>query len=105
MRRLAAAFVLTVIALTSSTAVAHKPGTDGGEADRGCGVVRGASKYGPVGVGATRVSCKIARIVARGSVKGERFTRWRCTGRRTRFGHCHGRGIRKGGVVHWYAAH
>jgi hypothetical protein len=34
-----------------------------------------------------------------------RFERWRCTGKGTRFGHCHGRGIRRGGIVHWFADH
>ena len=86
-------------------AQAHAPGSDGGPAQRGCGSISGVSSYGPVGVGATRTTCRIARIVARGSVQGQRFSRWRCTGRNTRFGHCHGRGIRAGAIVHWYAWH
>ena len=96
---------MLVLALGVGEAASHRPGTDGGAARKACGVLYGVSPYGPVGVGATRVSCRIARIVARGSVKGQRFERWRCTGRRTRFGHCHGRGIRRGGMVHWYAYH
>ena len=94
--------VLLVLALAAS-ASAHRPGSDGGTAKRGCGTITGVSEFGPVGVGATKVRCRVARRVARGSVKGETFARWRCTGRGTRFGHCHRRGnsTRR---VHWYAA-
>lgn len=90
-----------VVALTaSSTAMAHMPRTDGGPADRGCAPVLNASIYVGVSGGG---SCSIARTVARGSVQGQRFERWRCTGRRSNFGHCHGRGIRRGQTVHWAA--
>ena len=79
-------------------AAAHDPGTDGGPADRGCRPVQAGATY----VGATRVSCRIARKVAAGVKRGQRFTRWRCTWSGGRaFGHCHGRGIRRGGIVHW----
>ena len=88
-----------------ASAVAHAPGSDGGPTARGCGVLNNVSSFGPVGVGATRVGCSIAREVASGSVRGKRFERWRCTGLRTRFGHCHGRGIRTGARVAWYANH
>lgn len=82
-----------------------RPGSDGGRSQYACGALSGVSSYGPVGVGATYVTCAIAREVAAGSVRGQRFDRWRCTGRGTRFGHCHGRGIRAGGTVHWYVYH
>ena len=89
----------------SPSALAHRPGSDGGPTARGCGVLNGISSFGPVGVGATRVGCSIARQVAAGSVRRKRFTRWRCTGLGTRFGHCHGRGVRSGARVAWYANH
>jgi hypothetical protein len=96
----------SVLALSGTGAAwAHRPGSDGGAAQRSCGALSGVSRFGPVGVGATRTSCRIARQVAAGSVRGRRFSRWRCTGMRTRFGHCHGRGVRRGAVVHWFAAH
>jgi len=43
--------------------------------------------------------------VAAGSTNGRRFERWRCTGVGKGFGHCHGRGIRRGGIVHWAVNH
>ena len=88
-----------------ASALAHAPRSDGGPTARGCGVLNGISSFGSVGVGATRVGCSIARQVASGSVRGKRFERWRCTGVRTRFGHCHGRGVRVGARVSWYANH
>jgi hypothetical protein len=96
------AFMLPAVAaiallVAAVPAVAHDPGTDGGPAQRGCQPVNNARIY----VGATRVSCSIARQVAAGSLRGQRFKRWRCTGLRTSFGHCHGRGIRRGAIVHW----
>jgi hypothetical protein len=76
----------------------HMPGTDGGPAKRGCRPVNGGSTY----VGATKVSCRIARKVVRGVKRGETFSRWRCTWSAGRaFGHCHGRGVRRGGIAHW----
>ena len=99
---LASSALVLVIAMPAS---GHRPGSDGGGGEKSCGVLENASPRGPVGVGATDVSCRIARRVARGSVRGESFTRWRCTGKRTRFGHCHGRGTREGSSVHWFAAH
>jgi hypothetical protein len=82
------------------SAIAHAPGTDGGPADRGCAPVIDARYY----VGASgRVSCGLARRIAAASIRGRRFTRWNCTGRRTSFGHCHGRGVRRGSMVHWAA--
>jgi hypothetical protein len=100
---LVAAAALAVLG-SGSVATAHLPGSDGGPAKRNCGVITGVSKYGSVGVGATRVRCRVARRVARGSVRRETFPRWRCTGKGTRFGHCHGRGAYEGAKVHWYAA-
>ena len=95
----AIAAVASTLALgVAAPANAHMPGTDGGPADRGCRPVNGGATY----VGATRVSCRIARQVAAGVTNGGRFTRWRCTWSGGRaFGHCHGRGIRRGGIVHW----
>lgn len=99
MPRLLIASLLTAAALVvPSVAGAHKPGTDGGPAQRGCAPVNARGTY----VGATRVSCRIARQVAAGVTNGGRFTRWRCTWSPGRgFGHCHGRGLRRGGIVHW----
>src|SRR5688500_9808640 len=93
------AVTTTCLALLASPAVeAHMPGTDGGPAQRGCAPVNGGSTY----VGATRVKCRIAREVVRGVKAGQSFTRWRCTWSVGRaFGHCHGRGVRRGGIVHW----
>lgn len=86
-------------ATTEPVHAAHMPGTDGGPAQRGCAPVMQARYY----VGATRVSCKVAREVAAGIIRRTSFTRWRCTFLRPSrsFGHCHGRGIRRGGIVHW----
>jgi len=82
----------------AAPAGAHQPGTDGSPADRRCHPVN----HGPTYVGATRVSCRVAREVVRGVKRGESFSRWRCTWSIGRaFGHCHGRGIRTGGIVHW----
>lgn len=106
MRRLAVLLIaIWACALLAGTASAHAPGSDGGFTGRGCRPLHGVSQYGPVGVTAYRVSCRLARRVARGSVRGQSFERWRCTGKRTSFGHCHGRGIRRGAGVGWYAYH
>lgn len=97
-RLLALAAAATAFAVPGPAA-ANMPGTDGGPAQRGCSPVNGGSTY----VGATRVSCRIARIVAAGVTNGQSFDRWRCTFTRPGrgFGHCHGRGIRRGATVHW----
>jgi hypothetical protein len=97
-RTITATAVAVVALAAPGAAPAHKPGTDGGPAQRGCRPVNHGATY----VGATRVSCRIARIVARGVTNRESFTRWRCTWSTGRaFGHCHGRGIRRRGIVHW----
>ena len=96
------ALALLVFATASS---AHQPGSDGGGGSKACGVLTGVSKFGPVGVGATKVRCRVARRVARRSVRNKRTRGWRCTGRGTRFGHCHGKGRRRGKSVHWNAYH
>ena len=98
---------LVILAVVAVPAASHGPASDGGPAGRGCGILPGGtSSFGPVGVEATRISCRIARWVATGSVrKTQRFQRWACIGRGTRFGHCHGVGVRKGAVVYWFAAH
>jgi hypothetical protein len=49
--------------------------------------------------------CKVARRVARQSVRGETVEGWGCTGKGTRFEHCHGHGTRRGKIAHWFAAH
>lgn len=107
MTRLWLLCVLAVLAVggPAAVAIAHDPGTDGGARGSACGPVSGVSRFGPIGVSASRVSCRLARQVAAGSVRGQRFERWRCTGLRTRFGHCHGRGIRRGATVGWFAYH
>jgi hypothetical protein len=97
--------VLVAAAAVPAAANGHMPNSDGGPADKGCGVLRGVSSFGPVGVGATKMRCRVARRVARRSVRGESVAGWRCTGKGTRFGHCHGRGSRRGKIVHWFAAH
>jgi hypothetical protein len=81
-------------------ATADDPGSYGGPADRLCGAAAGRF----ITVGATRVSCGIARRVATGVVRdGKRFRRWRCPGARkgSAYGHCHGKGTRRGAIVHW----
>jgi hypothetical protein len=91
--------VLVLLALPAGAA-AHDPGTYGGPADRLCRPVLGKS----ISVGATRVSCRTARRVAARRVReGERFRRWRCPGTRrgSAYGHCHGKGSRRGAIVHW----
>jgi hypothetical protein len=95
---LAALGLLVTVALASaSVAVAHRPHTDGGPAERGCAPVFGGATY----VGATNVSCRLARKVVRGTINGRRFSRWACAQPPGGFGHCHGRGSRRGAMVHW----
>jgi hypothetical protein len=91
--------VVGSMALGGSVAGAHLPGTDGGPADRGCRPVINDRYY----VGATgRVGCDRARAIARASIRRTRtFFYWRCTGRGTGFGHCHGSGPWRRSVVHW----
>jgi hypothetical protein len=98
MRKLLGALAAAALLALPTTAVGHMPQSDGGPADRGCQPVNSGRTY----VGATRVSCRIARQVTAGVKRGQRFARWRCTWSSGRaFGHCHGRGIRRGGIVHW----
>jgi hypothetical protein len=101
------ALVILAIAVAAlpATAAGHRPGSDGGGGKKGCGTLRGVSQFGPVGVGATNMRCKVARRVARQSVRGETVEGWGCTGKGTRFGHCHGHGARRGKIAHWFAAH
>jgi hypothetical protein len=91
--------VLAALCL-AAPASAHEPGTYGGPSDRVCGTA--AKKM--IVVGATRVSCRVARRVAGGLVRdGRRGASWRCPGARkgSGYGHCHGRGERRGAIVHW----
>ena len=98
MRRFIRFAVLAAALAVPADAAAHMPRTDGGPAQRGCQPVHGGRTY----VGATRVSCRIAREVVAGVTRGQRFERWQCTSSSRRaFGHCHGRGIRLGAIVHW----
>ena len=97
--------LVIAIATLPATAAGHRPGTDGGGGEKGCGTLVGVSQFGPVGVGATNMRCKVARRVARSSVRDQTVEGWRCTGKGTRFGHCHGRGARRGKTAHWFAAH
>ena len=106
MRRIALPLLLLVLAATlPAIAAGHRPGTDGGGGEKSCGVLPSVSEFGPVGVGATDMRCLRARRVARRSVRGETVDGWGCTGKGTRFGHCHGRGARQGRTAHWFAAH
>jgi hypothetical protein len=93
------ALALAVALVVALPASAHLPGTDGGPAQRGCAPVIDARYY----VGATKVSCRVARKVARGVIQGRAFSRWGCTFARPGrgFGHCHGHGPRRGAIVHW----
>jgi hypothetical protein len=94
------ALAALLLVLVPSGAGAHDPGTYGGPADRLCRPVLGRS----ISVGATRVSCRTARRVAARRVRdGRTFKRWRCPGTRkgSAFGHCHGKGSRRGAIVHW----
>ena len=98
-RGIAVGLIGLMLALPAG-ATAHHGGGYGGPADRLCGVA--ADRM--IVVGATRVSCRIARKVANGVVRdGRRFARWRCPGARRiqGYGHCHGRGSRRGAIVHW----
>lgn len=105
MRRLVAVSSVAALLAVAPAAPGHAPSSDGGGGDKSCRGLPNASPFGPVGVGATKVRCRVARRVARESVRGRRVSGWACTGRATRFGHCHGRGARRGKSVHWYAAH
>jgi hypothetical protein len=93
------ALVGLLLAVPAGASADH-PGTYGGPADRLCGSAAGRM----ITVGATRVSCRVARRVATGVVRdGRRFGRWRCPGalKGSGYGHCHGRGSRRGAIVHW----
>jgi len=91
---------LVALLVFAPPASAHRPFTDGGPADRGCKPVLSKRYY----VGATAVNCGRARAIARAQIRqGRRFYYWRCTGRGTSFGHCHGWGRWRGSVVHWAA--
>jgi hypothetical protein len=100
-RRFAVRAGLVALALAApASAGAHDPGTYGGVSDRTCGVAADRMLQ----VGATRVSCRVARRVAAGVVRGgDHYRRWRCPGARegSGYGHCHGRGSRRGAIVHW----
>jgi hypothetical protein len=97
--------LLAAALLVAAPAVhGHQSNSDGGPAKRACAVLKGVSEYGPVGVGGTKVGCKVANRIARKAVRGKQPRKWRCTGRGTRFGHCHNRNNGKR-IVHWYAYH
>jgi hypothetical protein len=75
MKRFTALLVTLAALAVPASAAAHMPGTDGGPAQRGCQPVNDFGTY----VGATRVSCSLARQVAAGVTRGQSFARWRCT--------------------------
>ena len=82
----------------TAAAVAHMPGSDGGPAQKGCEPVLNSRFY----VGATKVDCGRARVIARAQIRsGRSFYYWNCTGRGSSFGHCHGTGRWRGSMVHW----
>ena len=86
------------LAIGVTQAGANLPGTDGGPAEKGCEPVLNQSIY----VGATNMACGNARRVAKRGVRGnDQYPKWRCTGTGTTFGHCHGRGARRGKIAHW----
>jgi len=100
LRRLAAPAALVALLVVLPGAQAHAPGTYGGPAQKLCGATMGGS----LSVGATRVSCRAARRVALRRVRdGRRMRHWRCPGTRrgSAYGHCHGKGPRRGAIVHW----
>jgi len=93
---------LGVCLVLSTAAAAHNPGSDGHPAERSCGAILDDRVW----VGATKVNCGRARAIARTQVRnGRRYHYWGCTGRGTRFGHCHGLGPWQGSFVHWAANH
>lgn len=99
--RLKCSLVVTLALLAlPGAAAAHRPGTDGGPAERGCEPVLNDRYY----VGATDVNCGRARAIARAQIRaGRQFYYWNCTGRGSTFGHCHGTGPWRGSMVHWAA--
>jgi hypothetical protein len=99
-RRVVTGALFVAFLLPAVPARADQPGTYGGPSDRVCG----PAAERRIQVGATRVSCRVARRVAAGVVlRGDRHRRWRCPGARagSAYGHCHGRGSRRGAIVHW----
>jgi hypothetical protein len=94
------AVVVALLLAFPPAAGAHDPGTYGGPAERVCG----PAAEQRIAVGATRVSCRVAWRVAAGVVRGgDHYRRWRCPGadEGSAYGHCHGRGSRRGAIVHW----
>jgi hypothetical protein len=92
--------LVALLLAVPAAASADDPGTYGGPAVRLCGPAAGKR----ITVGATRVACRVARRVAAGVVlDGKPYRRWRCPGAHegSAYGHCHGRGSRRGSIVHW----
>ena len=87
-------FLAAAAILLPTPAGANLPGTDGGPADRGCKPVLHKAYY----VGATKMACSNARVVAKKGIHGHEKQGWRCTGLGTGFGHCHGT---RGRIAHW----
>lgn len=89
---------LVGLLLTLNVAAAHDPGTTG-IPKRGCEPVMHDRYY--VGVSG-KVGCSRARGIARAQIRSGRvYKLWRCTGRGTGFGHCHGLARWRGSTVHW----
>jgi hypothetical protein len=98
MNRLLLLLLATAVLAVPAASLAHAPGTDGGPADQGCAPIANAGIY----VGASDVSCSVARRVARNARRGgHNPNRWFCRGSTASFGHCHGIGVRRGATVHW----
>lgn len=99
MRRVTVPLLLAaLLALPTAVALAHRPGTDGGQAAAGCTSVFGPSIY----VGVTHVPCDVGRPVVKQTIRHplQHIPGWNCTYDRPRTtGHCHR--IGSGGIVHW----
>jgi len=98
-KSLLAASLFFVAFSLPAAANAHSPSTDGGPVDRGCAKAAKGAYY--VGVSG-RVGCGRGRAIARAQIRrGRAFPMWKCTGRGSCFGHCHGRGKWRGSMIHW----
>jgi hypothetical protein len=85
-----------VMAMCAGTAFAHPWTPENGPA-RDCRTVLDGAVY----VGATKMGCEKARRVAKRALRGNEPDGWRCTGVGTPFGHCHGKGPRRGKIAYW----
>lgn len=98
MRRVLFILLAAALLLPAAAALAHRPGTDGGRAARGCAPVFGPSIY----VGVSGVSCAAGRPVVERAIRHPlvHIPGWSCTSDdKHTTGHCHRIGT--GGIVHW----